>query len=175
MAGSLFRCFANTMARSVALINCAIVCALILPTIWADPIKLRNIERIKRANPQYRLPNNTRPESYEIFLTTEIADGIFEFTGVVQIDVNVVEESNSITLHHRQLEITSTQLLAGEKEISLAPVNYDSVSEFLTLTTVNHKFSAGDKLQLTIEYKGTLREDRGGFYRSSYKVGKKDM
>lgn len=165
------------MARPVILI--AIVFSCIFPIIWANPpYKFENVPEFafEDEDIKYRLPNNTRPEAYAVYLKTDIADDKFNFSGEVDIRVNVLEESNSITLHQRQLKIISAQLFGeDEEEIALSPFTYDSVTEFLTFTTVDHTFSVGDKLFLSIKYTGELRTDGGGFYRSSYNSNGKQM
>lgn len=177
--GTLLRCPVITMARS--LIITAIAFSCFFPFfVWADPpFVLRDVGDFATAQEEeihYRLPNNTRPEAYEVSLKTDIADGNFNFSGEVEIRVNVLEESNFITLHQRQLEIVSARLTGeDEEEIPLADFSYDSVTEFLTFTTVDRKFAVGEKLFLTIKYTGELRSDGAGFYRSSYDSNGKQM
>lgn len=117
----------------------------------------------------YRLPNNTKPEAYVITIATDIANGKFEFDGTVKIAVRVLETTRNITLHQRQLKILSTELVTDDNHRyrTLLP-HYDPDTEFLTITTTEEVIYPGNLVYLTIKYKGTLRDDAAGFYRSSY-------
>lgn len=157
----------------------AIIFSWIAPNVWADPpFKIRDVDvfAIEKDEVKYRLPNNTKPEAYDVYIKTDIADNDFNFSGEVEIKVKVLEASNFITLHQRQLEIVSARLTGqDEEEILLKDFTYDSVTEFLTFTAVSRKFTVGETLFLTIKYKGELRKDGGGFYRSSYNSNGKQM
>lgn len=118
----------------------------------------------------YRLPNHTYPDHYDIEITTNVHTGDRAFKGKVTIDVVVVEATKEIVIHARQLK--------GFKATLRNPVNgatedlqydYELEREFLTLTRLNGAgFDAGSKWQVTVEYNGELRTDNGGFYLSSY-------
>lgn len=126
------------------------------------------LSRVEQYN--YRLPNNSRPELYEIELRTNIDRNEFDFSGVVRVEITILEDSNRITLHARQLTVTHIELEEdGGQKISTEPYLYDIVREFLTITTDGVVLEKDKKYILTIEYNGELRTDLGGFYRSSYK------
>lgn len=119
----------------------------------------------------YRLPNNTKPEAYSVFLVTDVADKVFEFSGKVSILINVLEDTNTITLHHRQLRNICAKLHDAEGRAAKVSIkSYDPDTEQLTFET--KQLAAGSKVTLKIKYEGTLRTDRGGFYRSSYRNSK---
>lgn len=124
-----------------------------------------------RADPiQYRLPNNTAPNSYSIKLETTIDKGDFNFTGEVTINLRALEATNKITLHARQLTVDQQNIKLTQLtgfEIDINAVTYQEDREFLTIET-GENLVKGDNYLLTIKYNGTLREDKGGFYRSSY-------
>lgn len=117
----------------------------------------------------YRLPNDTKPEAYNIFLATDIDQGKFGFAGSVKINLTILQPTNSITIHARQLKIHSSKLTASEG-LQIIPIKeplYDPETEFLTFETEN-VLRQLKQYTLEIEYSGTLREDLAGFYRSSY-------
>lgn len=117
----------------------------------------------------YRLPNNTKPESYEITLRTRVDKGQFNFTGNVNIYIEVLEENTkTITLHARQLTFGTITLKQGTSEIDLKDHAYDTETEFLTIPLKSDTLIKGRFYYLNIEYSGELRKDMGGFYRSSY-------
>ncbi|BFF91422.1 aminopeptidase N [Drosophila madeirensis] len=121
----------------------------------------------------YRLPNNTAPESYKVELWTNVHNGTRAFNGSVQIDLQVLELSSSITLHYRQTSnftatiVSRDQANAQPIELDVTP---DTVREFLTITPklATVTFAANTNWTLSIVYNGTLRNDMGGFYISSY-------
>ncbi|KAL7727697.1 hypothetical protein ACLKA6_008036 [Drosophila palustris] len=118
----------------------------------------------------YRLPNNTVPVSYNVELWTDVHNGTREFKGIVKIDLQVIEATNTITLHARQTDNFTASIVskdtANSNSIPLT-VTYESKREFLLLTSTSN-FAANTNWTLTIEYTGFLRTDQGGFYISSY-------
>ena len=123
-------------------------------------------EEVLREKVNYRLPNDTKPLKYLIEITTNIHDNDhneqFKFTGKVIIDFEVLEATNQVTIHQRQLTINKVSLDGLKKSFE-----YVKLTEFLIIST-EAMLESGSKHSLEIEYAGTLREDLKGFYRSSY-------
>lgn len=115
----------------------------------------------------YRLPNNTIPLQYDVSLQTWVDTNNFTFVGKVLIDIQIVEITSFITLHQRQLTIDSVDVRDSIGNSVYLDHTYDSVTEFLIIETVN-ELLPNDLYTLDIEYKGILRTDSAGFYRSSY-------
>ncbi|XP_046805079.1 endoplasmic reticulum aminopeptidase 1-like [Lucilia cuprina] len=128
--------------------------------------------RLERAEEflNYRLPNQTYPEHYDIELSTNVHTGDKAFKGKVTIDVVVVETTNAIVIHARQLKDFKTSLVNPVNGLQEnLKFEYELEREFLTLTRLNGaKFEDDTKWKVTIEYSGELRTDNGGFYLSSY-------
>lgn len=121
----------------------------------------------------YRLSNDTHPETYDISLLTRIDLGNFDFNGIVRIEIRVDRPTNEIVLHaHKQLNILRVSLARYSGSvvvnIRILPYEYNAETEFLKIRTDGMTLPAGDRLILEISYSGTLRTDVGGFYRSSY-------
>lgn len=122
----------------------------------------------------YRLPNNTIPETYDITLYTDVDEEQFNFTGRVSIKLRALEATNQISLHHRQLTITSVELTVAvtNAPISLGEHSYNVATEIVTFPTKT-QLTKDQSYILTIKYTGILRGENGvdlkGFYRSSYK------
>lgn len=116
----------------------------------------------------YRLPNNTKPENYDITITTNIDKNNFIFSGTVIIDIRVLEESSSITLHARQLTINLVRLITKTgTAVKLNPFTYDPTTEFITIPTQSRLLKDTNYI-LTLGYVGVLRTDKCGFYATSY-------
>ena len=61
--------------------------------------------------PTYRLPNNSIPLRYDLWLKTEVDKEISDFSGRVKIHIKVLEPTQIITLHMRQIYIAKVDLL----------------------------------------------------------------
>lgn len=117
---------------------------------------------------KFRLPRNTRPQTYDIKLVTNVDKNESKFSGTAAIDLFVVESSNDITIHSRRLVIKSAHLVnENGTTIEINSLMYNKTTEFLTIpskeTLTKHSF-----YKLTIEYEGQLRNDAIGFYKKSY-------
>lgn len=159
------------MAFNNVFLLLAIVANILALTLAAEPpFEYRRVlETDFRAdNYKYRLPNDTVPEAYDISLTTRIDLAIFDFDGLVKIDVNVLKTTREIVLHARQLTIKNIRLYDHTGNIPLLSHEYDVVPEFLKIPTDNVELIQGRKYFLEISYSGVLRSDNHGFYRSSY-------
>lgn len=122
---------------------------------------------VRAENYNYRLPNNTIPKFYNVSLVTRVDQNKFDFSGVVRIELLVLENSQKIVLHARQLTVVSMKLTDSfGRDVSISH-DYDNVGEFLNILT-SESLKAGEKYILEIAYVGELRNDRSGFYRSSY-------
>lgn len=142
----------------------AIVILLTAVSIHCAP--LTNID-YETSNINFRLPNNTVPENYNISLRTWINEGNFTFTGIVTIDVRPTEPTDFITVHQEGFNIGDIRLFSEDGDIPIEPAEYNETLDFLTIpTSVN--LNPRQRYSLRIEYTGTLRDDDLGFYRSSY-------
>lgn len=126
------------------------------------------------SNLNYRLPNNTKPEHYAITLTTNIDKNEFSFTGEVIITLRALESTKNITLHQRQLTIDKVVLLLANGRQIKVNYNYDKTTEFLEISVAD-ELEKDQRYFLTINYRGELRTDSGGFYRSSYNNSKNEI
>lgn len=122
----------------------------------------------------YRLPNETIPVHYTISLTTDIdkGDAGQEFSGKVRIRVRVLAETPQITVHVRQLTIETIALYSTAEppvliENDISPI-FEEDLEFLHIKPTA-ALAVDTQYFVDITYKGLLRDDNMGFYRSSYK------
>lgn len=117
----------------------------------------------------YRLPNDTIPINYDLWLKTDVDKNIFTFDGHVKIHVKIVEETSSVTLHIRQLEIDNIDIVAitGEVLQDKASFGFFDQFEFLVIA-LPRAMLPDEEIIVDITYHGTLREDGSGFYRAKY-------
>lgn len=161
------------MSRQLLKIGLVLCCLTLTATTFAlqPPFEARSVGDYAFRDDQtgYRLPNETVPETYDISLSTRIDQGQFDFTGTVKINIFVVNTTRQVTVHIRQLTITSVNCTdENGNQVNLLPWQFDVVTEFLTIPTQSDELIKDKRYQLEIQYTGILRTDYGGFYRSSY-------
>lgn len=120
-------------------------------------------------NKDYRLPNNTIPLHYDIWLSTDVHLGVTDFTGRVTIQIQALENTSNITLHYREITILNVDLMneAGSLIQLNVPFTHQEDLEFLIITP-DLPLNLGQILTVEITYIGTLRNDGKGFCRSTY-------
>ena len=134
------------------------------------------------------LPANVIPRHYNVTLEPDFKK--LTFDGTVVIDLDVAEDSKSISLHTLELDIHSSKITSGGQTVRSASFSVSFgffAAQNLTVTcssspTVSYneatqvsKFdfdntlSKGSKAQLEIKFTGQLNDKMAGFYRSTYK------
>lgn len=132
----------------------------------------------------FRLPNETIPVRYLIDITTRIHEDEFDFNGTVSVEVLVINATNKIVLHAKDLKIVGLSLLDIENKVQLDNVVYKLLDHYNMLVVYSasndvivdeDKFllSEGKKYLLNIEYKGHLNNVNNnltfGIYADKYK------
>lgn len=121
-----------------------------------------------RADEEYRLPTTLSPETYTVILAPYIEEGNFTFLGFVHIVINVVQETNTIALHAKNLNISNIEVtLANTTSVTVTNQSLNEVTDILTLT-LDTNLTRDSVITLGILYVGILSDDMTGFYRSSY-------
>ncbi|KAF2832170.1 hypothetical protein CC86DRAFT_400942 [Ophiobolus disseminans] len=114
------------------------------------------------------LPTNVKPLHYDLTLEPNFEDFTYEGTVVIDLDVN--EDTASISLNTTELKIHSSKVTADDKVISDSPnVSHDEDSQ-TTKVSFDQTISKGSKAKLTMTFTGTLNDNMAGFYRSSFKA-----
>lgn len=120
----------------------------------------------------YRLPNTTKPLEYDLELVTfldEEFDKQFYFEGTVTIKISVNTKTPSIILHSKCLKIKDIELKNDANNyVKLLTPQYENKTNFLIVTSAEDALKIGH-YTLKINYEGTLRTEKRGFYRDSYK------
>ncbi|XP_058836987.1 uncharacterized protein LOC131693292 [Topomyia yanbarensis] len=117
----------------------------------------------------FRLPNNTIPTHYNLFIDTNIHEGILEYNGTVEIHIKVLENTKQIVLHSSRSTLVDISLKNSE-HVSIKIVNFEfeKEREFLILNTAS-MLTEGSTLWLKIDFINSIdRGDRSGFYRTTY-------
>lgn len=121
----------------------------------------------------FRLPNDTVPLHYDLRIRTEIQADYFLFTGTVRIDIRVLEDTDTITLHSNVLNIiqevnvfnSDGSLLEGNATRAFLGSGF----EFLTITLPS-LLEVDQQVTVEISYISNLRTNFRGFFRRSYQV-----
>lgn len=117
----------------------------------------------------FRLPNNTKPETYDLRFRTWIDQGNLSFTGFVRIEITAIESTNSITLHQRDLFIEDVRVLSAENNsVAIGNVSYDSTFEFLIIPIASANLIEGNTYFVEIQFSGTMMTYSIGLYGRNY-------
>lgn len=134
-----------------------------------EPLEKNSFHKDGQYN--YRLPNNTKPETYDITLKTYLEKDEFHFDGSVKIQFRVLETTSEIKLHHRNLKIHSVNIVDNQLLLLDSPkstqLKYDNITDILTINTRNELIK-GKVYSLIIDYKGELIEGFKGFFKTYF-------
>ncbi|MEX2293685.1 MAG: M1 family metallopeptidase [Acidimicrobiales bacterium] len=111
----------------------------------------------------YRLPRAVLPRRYDLTVAPNLDDSTF--VGAVDIDVDVVEPTDSVVLNALELEIDEAWLTVDGQRHNLQ-VQLDTQHERVTLTP-ELPLRTGEAV-VSLRFRGTLNDKLRGFYRSSF-------
>ncbi|KAK1807888.1 Aminopeptidase 2 mitochondrial [Friedmanniomyces endolithicus] len=113
------------------------------------------------------LPKNVKPTHYDLTLEPNLET--FKYNGTVTVDLDVKEDTKSISLNTYEIDIQETKITSGENVISSSPkLSYNEDAQ-ATKIDFEQTIPAGSKAKLFLKFTGTLNDSMAGFYRSSYK------
>jgi aminopeptidase 2 len=116
------------------------------------------------------LPTDLVPEHYAV--TLEVDFEKFTFDGKVVIDLQVAQDTSSISLNTLDLIIHSTTVHADGVEITSSPsITYDKDTQTTKIDLGSAVLKKEQRVQLTHTYTGELNNNMAGFYRSKSKDG----
>jgi hypothetical protein len=120
---------------------------------------------------QYRLPSDIKPFSYELVLLVYFNDTAepVDFNGTVKIHFKCLKNTDKIIVHAKELEIfnNTVKVQSHVDQIEIKSFSIDFEREFFIIELSNPLKTDLD-YTLIIQYKGYIKEDNIGFYRSSY-------
>lgn len=114
-----------------------------------------------------RLPDHTVPYSYDIFVTTDIHEGLFDFNGTVIIHVNVLEDTSLIMLHSYLLTLYDVKVTNLDGDVLSTSFEMNEETHQVRIDSLEI-LEANQQYVIVIDFGGNLRTDDVGFYRSSY-------
>lgn len=117
----------------------------------------------------YRLPNDTLPLTYDIWLSTDIHLGEFAFDGRVTIRFRVIDVTQEVTVQYRMMTVNTVTLFNSNDQLIEENVSFfqNATVEFLVIRPTE-QLILGQDYSVLITYNATIRNDGLGFYRSSY-------
>ncbi|HEX9964036.1 MAG TPA: M1 family metallopeptidase [Allosphingosinicella sp.] len=115
-----------------------------------------------------QLPANVRPLQYTIHATPDAAN--LRFTARTDIDIQVLQATDSITLNAADLEFGNVSLGGGSEDAPLAlnPRDIDLNEEKQTATFRFGREIAPGRYRLTIDYKGKIYTQAAGLFALDY-------
>ncbi len=113
-----------------------------------------------------QLPRQLVPSHYELEITPDFEK--LSFSTNEHIDVTVHEETDTLTLHAREITVHSVFFKArgSKKEIKLSELSYNFKKNTVSFG-FEENLPSGEGI-LTIKYTGILNGDMAGFYKSTY-------
>lgn len=113
------------------------------------------------------LPSHIRPTKYELTLKSDLDAWVFSGSEIIEIVID--KPTNEITLHSKDLEIVTAEIIIGKKKEFATKISYVEKAETATFTFKN-KIPKG-KAKLSIVFSGIISDGLRGFYRSHYTEG----
>jgi puromycin-sensitive aminopeptidase len=112
----------------------------------------------------YRLAPTVVPSAYRIFITPDLE--AFTFSGRVEIDVEITETVNELTLNAVELELGAATVSADGTSYRSLEHRLDDTYETATFV-FDRELPAGPAI-VEIAFDGILNDQLHGFYRSTY-------
>ncbi|XP_028152016.2 glutamyl aminopeptidase isoform X2 [Diabrotica virgifera virgifera] len=110
---------------------------------------------------KYRLPDTVKPLLYDLYLYPDLKTGLF--TGKVNISLEILKETESVSLHSKGLNIANVKV-ASQPGTFITEKTYDLLN---IKRQDNSKFIPGfDNIE--IEFNGDMKNRIVGLYTSSY-------
>lgn len=121
---------------------------------------------MKKKNKNIKLSKDVLAVKYDITLQPDLEN--FTFSGFEVINLKILKNTKSITLHSKELNIKTAQIKIKKNKIFATKIVYNEASETVTLFFPEN-IELG-KYDLTLVFEGILNDKMRGFYRSSYFV-----
>lgn len=124
-----------------------------------------------------RLPRSILPELYTLELFPDIyqpSPENFTFSGTVSILVNVMNNTNNVTLHINKLTVDPNSVrvmkMSDFRVVQTQSLKEDKERQFLIIF-LSQPLQKGEKYEVSMRFQGPLTDDLAGLYYSAYKRG----
>ncbi|KAK7934373.1 hypothetical protein WMY93_005269 [Mugilogobius chulae] len=111
-----------------------------------------------------RLPKSVSPIHYDLSIHPNLTT--LDFTGVVRIQLDVHEDTKTIVLHAKQMQVSNVFLLGPEGVKSLDVLEYPRFHQLALIS--DSVLTKGRKYEVHLEFAANLSDSFHGFYKSSY-------
>ncbi|KAJ5109188.1 hypothetical protein N7456_005863 [Penicillium angulare] len=113
-----------------------------------------------------RLFKSVRPVHYDLTLEPDLET--FVFHGHVKISIDILEDTNSITLH--VVELAVHDVWASDTEILPSNIQRDEDKQTISIYR-DQPFLSRETATISMKFEGKLEDKLAGFFRSSFKDG----
>ncbi|CAJ1069177.1 endoplasmic reticulum aminopeptidase 1b [Xyrichtys novacula] len=113
-----------------------------------------------------RLPKTISPLHYDLSIHPNLTT--LDFTGLVRIQLEVHEDTSTIVLHAKQMQISNALLLAPEGARSLQVLEYPRSHQLALLS--DSVLTRGRRYEVLLGFAANLSDSYHGFYKSSYRT-----
>ncbi|XP_029020021.1 endoplasmic reticulum aminopeptidase 1b [Betta splendens] len=113
-----------------------------------------------------RLPRTVSPLHYDLSLHPNLTS--LDFSGVVRIQLEVLEDTSAVVLHSKRLHISSALLLAPEGARPLRVLEHPRFHLLGLLS--DSALTRGRRYEVQLEFAANLSDSFHGFYKSSYRT-----
>ena len=116
-----------------------------------------------------RLPDYQVPLHYDITLYPDFYDDHGTFYGNETVDVEVKQKTKFLLIHVYRLTIHDVALVSADtKEDLEVERSFEEAKNQFLVVEAKEEMAAGSKVQLRLQFSGSLTESIVGFYKSSY-------
>lgn len=113
----------------------------------------------------FRLPTTVKPYLYRIYLDINLSEETF--SGIVQISVEVLNTTESITFHSSNLNITDIYI----DNYQVESFNYSPKYEKLTIWNINNTLIVDGYYKIKIYYNGHFSKSGSGLFKANITYG----
>lgn len=113
-----------------------------------------------------RLPKTVSPLHYDLTIHPNLTS--LDFTGIARIQLDVQEDTSTVILHAKQMQISNVLLLAPEGVRPLRVLEYPRFHQLALLS--DSVLTKGRRYEVQLEFAANLSDSYHGFYKSSYRT-----